>query len=116
MQGLLKFSMRPKDDLSTRPDFAFDFMSEVSKACREILEDSDALAKLRAKADVRVSATGTLRNVSIKIDVTPKEGVEMSPDDVKAAEEASKKELHGALNGRMSAIMQKALSAARGRM
>ena len=113
---MLKFSMKPKDDLSMRPDFSYELMAEISRAAKEILDGSDAISGIRAKADVKVFAIGTLTNVSIKVEIARKEGVELSKEEIDKAKEDAIEELKESLGPRMSDIMQEALSSARRRM
>lgn len=116
MTGPFRFSMHPKDDLSTRTDFTYDLMQEVAKEAKAAIDGCEALAGIREKAEVRVNVTGTLRNALVDVKFTPHEGATIEEGEMKEAHKAASAALDGAMKEKMGEIFQSAINSARGRM
>lgn len=112
----VRFRMDPRNDLSTRTDFSFDFMNEISKAAKEIVQEAKSLDALRDRADIRVIPTATLINVTLEVEVTPREEGSLTEEEIKKAKADVMEELRNRLNVVMGELLQNALTSARRRM
>lgn len=111
-----RFSMHPKDDLSTRTDFTYDLMQDLAKEVKLALDGCEALSGIREKAKVDVKVTGTLRNVLVDVKVVPNEGVAIEESELVQAHKDAGAALDAALKEKMGEIIQGAIDSARGRM
>lgn len=116
MTGPFRFTMHPRDDLSTRTDFTYDLMQDLAKEARVAVDGCEALAGIREKAEVQVNVTGTLRNVLVDVKITPNGGMTIGEAELNEARKAAGAALDEALKGKMGDILQSAINSARGRM
>src|SRR3990172_2427264 len=116
MPDTLRFVMPPAEDLSTRADFSFDLMSELSKEVRAIVDAIPKVQELRNKALVDTYATGTLRSINVEISVKPNPGVTLTEQEIEDAKREISETIDGRIRDRISAVLQTAIDRARERM
>lgn len=111
----LKFNMDPRKDLSTRADFTFDLMKQVSDQLQEAVDAVPEVQALRGKADVKVETKQSLTGVTIDVKITPKTEEDIADDLAKL-----RQAVHTAVSDKMKETigqsLQSAFQSARARM
>lgn len=116
MTDAVRFRMDPKEDLSTRTDFTYGLMEELSREASKIANASEELSAYRSRAQIDVSARGSLRKVDLQVDIRPLQGATISDSEMEEIRQAVGRALNENLKGRMSDVIQAAITKARGRM
>lgn len=116
MSEAVRFRMDPKEDLSARADFTHDLMGELSREASKIADESQELAAYRNRAQIDVSARGSLRKVDLSVNIRPLQGVTLSDREMEEIRTAVGRSLNETLKTRMSDVLQTAITKARGRM
>lgn len=112
---MLRFRMDPKDDLSSRADFTYDLMQSLSKSARMAAESSNVSEALKGRADVDVRVVGSLNSIDIKVDISPKEGVTLPPEEVAKSRAEILEAVNDAIKASMSELLQASMKSARER-
>lgn len=112
----LKFKMHPKDDLSTRTDFTYDFMAEISREANEIIQKSPELASLKSMASVKLFPSGTLTTASVEVVVSQNPGAEISDAMLREVRQKLADRLREELPERIGKAIQTSVTRARARM
>ena len=113
---MLRFTMDQKRDLSNRTDFTYDLMQSIAKIARSSVESSQAIDKLKDRADVDVRVTNSLGAVDVRVDVKPHEGVALSEGEVAEARAQVMEGVNTAVKAGMSEALQASMKNARTRM
>lgn len=112
----VRFTLNPREDLSTRPDFTFDLMQAITKEAQAAVDAAPEIVALKKKASVHVSVRGTLASVEVRVDIVPREDTKLDDAEVAAAKSAASDRVRETIGSRMSGLLQGAIDSARGRM
>lgn len=106
--------MDQRKDLSSRTDFSFELMKNVSERLQEAVDGIPEVKSLREKARVTVAARQSLRDVVIDVKVVP-----TTEEDVDAQMQSARKAIGNAINDKLKetigASIQKAIDGSRSR-
>jgi len=111
----LSFRMDPQKDLSTRSDFTFDLMKQVSEHLQEAVDAVPEVKAIGSQAKVSVSVRQSLRGVDIDVKITPTTEEDIS-GEVQKLRQAVRTAIDAKLKETIGQSLQEAFKSARARM
>lgn len=111
----LAFRMDPQKDLSTRSDFTFDLMKQVSERLQEAVDAVPEVKAIGSKASVSVNVRQSLRGVDVSVKIAPTTEDDIS-EDIQKLRQAVRSAIDSKLKETIGQSLQESFKSARARM